>query len=51
MSPLLWYLPFVIMSGACETIYRTDEVRTDHRDKDEETRADEGLRLERLVAF
>jgi hypothetical protein len=51
MSPLLWYLPFVIMSGACEIIYRTDEVRTDHRDKDEETRADEGLRLERLVAF
>ena len=51
MSPLLWYLPFVIMSGACETIYRTDEVRTDHRDKDEEARTDERLRLKRLAVF
>jgi hypothetical protein len=51
MSPLLWYLPFVIMSGARETIYPTDEVRTDHRDEDEETRADERLRLERPAVF
>jgi hypothetical protein len=51
MSPLLWYLPFVIMSGACETICRTDQVRTDHRDKDEEACADEQLRLERRGVF
>jgi hypothetical protein len=51
MSPLLWYLPFVIMSGACETIYRTDEVRTDHGDKDEDTSADERLRLKRRAVF
>jgi hypothetical protein len=38
MSPLLWYLPFVIMAGTYETIYRTDEVRTDHRDKNQESR-------------
>jgi hypothetical protein len=43
MSPLLWYLPFVIMSGACETIYRTDEVRADHGHEDEDTRVDERL--------
>jgi hypothetical protein len=49
MSPLLWYLPFMIMSGVCETIYRTDEVRTDHRHEDEEARADERLRQRLLL--
>jgi hypothetical protein len=33
MSPLLWYLPFMIMSGACETIYRTEEARPNHTDE------------------
>jgi len=35
MSPLLWYLPLMIMSGACETIYRTEEARSNHMDEDE----------------
>jgi len=35
MSPLLWYLPFMIMTGAYESIYRTDQVRTDHMDEDD----------------
>jgi hypothetical protein len=35
MSPLLWYLPFMIMSGACDTIYRTEEERPNHMDEDE----------------
>jgi hypothetical protein len=49
MSPLLWYLPFMIMSGARETIPRTDEARTDHMDEDDERHADERLRRDRLT--
>jgi hypothetical protein len=51
MSPLLWYLPFMVMAGACETVYRTDEVRTDRGNEDEEMRADERLRRGRLAMF